>query len=64
MRLGARLSPGTVVPAHATISLMHGASTAMGGSPSQKEVLETDEPFEVPETGNGYWYRLDALPAA
>lgn len=62
MRPGAHLSPGTVVPANSTLSLMHGTSAF--GAPSQCEWFETDVEFEVPETVNGYWYRLDALPTA
>lgn len=63
MRIGARLAAGTTVPANSTISLMHGSSSTLGGSPIHKEVIELDATFEVPETANGYWYRLDAIPA-
>lgn len=64
MRIGARLAAGTIVPAHSTLSLMHSSFSSLPGAPAQKEVIETDEPFAVPETVNGYWYRLDALPPA
>lgn len=62
MRIGAQLNHGTIVPARSAISLMHGSASALGGSPAHKEVVELEEPFEVPATVNGYWYRLDALP--
>lgn len=62
MRIGARLSPGTIVPAHSTLSLMLSSFSYLPGEPAQKEVIELDETFKVPKTVNGYWYRLDALP--
>jgi hypothetical protein len=58
LKINARISANTIVPARAQISLMHG----FGDRKQHREEIQCEEPFTVPETVNEFWYRLDALP--